>query len=323
MRAFLIGAVGLAGVFFGGSALAAEPNYPNKPVKMIVPFSPGTGVDLTARLIGAKFFERNHQPVVVENRTGVSGHLGAQLVGNGLADGYTVLVTTSNISITASLFPSPTFDAMRDLEPVGIANWANATLVVPTASPYKTLAELLASAKSTPGRLTFGTPGIGSPQHIALEQLQQLTGAQFLHVPYNGMAPAMSDLIAGRVDAMFAASHALRAHLDSGRMRALGVASEHRHRVLPEVPSFKELGVSGFSTDAWCGFLVPKGTPRHIIDKLNKEFAAILAMPDVKAALEKTGVEVKSSSPDEMKAVIQRENAEYGAIIKALNIKVN
>jgi tripartite-type tricarboxylate transporter receptor subunit TctC len=202
-----------------------------------------------------------------------------------------------------------------------IAAWGNQTLVVNPKARFNTLAEFLAVAKAQPGKVTFASPGVGSPQHIALELFQQQAGVEFLHVPYKGTAPGVTDLIAGHVDAMLVATHTVMPYVTSGKLKALAVAAHSRHKTAPSLPSFGELGLKQFTTDAWYGFLAPRGTPPEILDKLTTEVRTILNLPDVRAALEKTGLEVRPSTPEEMRAVMQREFTEYGEIIRRNNIK--
>ena len=309
-----------AAALFVGGALAQD--FPNRTIKMIVPFTAGTGMDNIARQVGEKMHARLGQAVVVENRLGTAGNLGAEMVARAPADGYTLLVTASNLTITANLYATPGgFQPMNDLVPLAIAAWGNATLVVNPNSKANTLPEFLALAKSAPGKVTFASPGMGSPQHIALELFQQQAGVQFLHVPYKGTAPGITDLIAGHVDAMFVATHTVMPYVTSGKLKAIAVGSQSRHKAAPQLPSFGELGIKNFTTDAWYGFLAPKGTPQPVLDKLAGEIRAILNLPDVKGALEKTGLDIRPSTPEEMRAVMQREFTEYGEIIRKNNIK--
>ena len=309
-----------AAALFAGGALAQD--FPNRTIKMIVPFTAGTGMDNIARQVGEKMHARLGQAVVVENRLGTAGNLGAEMVARAPADGYTLLVTASNLTITANLYATPGgFQPMNDLVPLAIAAWGNATLVVNPNSKANTLPEFLALAKAAPGKVTFASPGMGSPQHIALELFQQQAGVQFLHVPYKGTAPGITDLIAGHVDAMFVATHTVMPYVTSGKLKAIAVGSQSRHKAAPQLPSFGELGIKNFTTDAWYGFLAPKGTPQPVLDKLAGEIRAILNLPDVKGALEKTGLDIRPSTPEEMRAVMQREFTEYGEIIRKNNIK--
>ncbi len=302
-----------------GTAVAQD--FPTRPMRFIVPFTPGTGMDNIARQVAERMHSRWGQPVIVENRLGAAGNLGAEMVARAQPDGHTLLVTASNLTITATLIPTAGFEPMNDLAPIMIAAWGNQTLVVNPGFKAANLPEFLAMAKASPGKLTFASPGIGSPQHIALELLQQQTGTSFLHVPYKGTAPGIADVIAGHVDAMLVATHTVMPQVTAGRLRALAVAAQTRHRAAPDLPSFGELGVPNFTTDAWYGFLAPRATPQPILDKLYAEIRAIIDLPEVKGALDKTGLEVRPSTPAEMRAAMQREFTQYGEIIRKNGIR--
>jgi tripartite-type tricarboxylate transporter receptor subunit TctC len=296
------------------SASAADP-YPSKPIRLIVPFTPGTGIDNLARAVGAEMTKQWGVAVVVENRTGVAGNLGAKLVALAPPDGYTLLVTSTNLTIDANMFPDKDFSAQKDLAPLSIGAWGNSTLVARPGLNINTLPELIAYAKANPDKLTFASSGVGSPMHAQLEEFQVATGTHFRHIPYKGTAPAVVDLMGGQVDLAFLASHTIAPNVQSGKLKAIAVGAPARHRMLPNVPSFGELGLTGVSTSMWYGFLAPKGTPPAIIDKLNAEIVAILAIPDVKQTLEKTGLDVKPTSPEEMGKELNKEYAEFGALV--------
>lgn len=301
------------------SALAVAPaaalEYPTQPIRIVVPYTPGTGMDNIARVLGEKLQPRLGQAIVVENRTGVAGHLGAEQVARAAPDGHTLLMTASNLTITATLYASPTFDAMEDLVPVGIAATGTASLAVNPAKGYNSVAELIAAAKANPGQLTFASAGVGSPSHLQLAQFEHATGTTFMHVPYKGTAPGVNDLLGGHVDAMFVATHTLKPYVDTGRLKSLGVDSDERSPVAPDVPSFAELGLKN-TFAAWYGLLAPKGTPPEIIARLNKEMGEILTMPDVKAQLEGTGLQIHPSSPEAMREWMQNEYRTYKEIIE-------
>jgi tripartite-type tricarboxylate transporter receptor subunit TctC len=300
---------------------AAQAAYPSKPIRIIVPFTPGTGVDNIARAVGQKLTERLGVAVVVENKTGVAGNLGAKYVGLAAPDGYTLLATSNNLTINANLYPDPEFNAMKSLAPLSIGAWGNSTLVERPDLKINSLADLITYAKANPGKLTFASAGVGSPMHIQLEEFQELTGTKFTHIPYKGTGPAEVDVMGGHVDLAFLATHTVAPNVLNGHIKAIAVGADTRHPVLPNVPSFGEQGYPKFSTAMWYGFLAPHGTPPEILDKLNKEIVAILAMPDVKGSLEKTGLTVRATSPQEMEDVMQREYTEFGKVIKEANIK--
>lgn len=304
------------------AAADAAVDFPSRPLRFIVPFTPGTGMDNIARLVGEKLFESWKQPVIVENKTGLAGHLGAEQVARSAPDGYTLVVTASNLVITSILYPSPTFNPMKDLTPVMIAARGTNSLAVNPGKGYRTMADLVAAAKANPGKINFASAGVGSPSHILLAEFEDATQTSFLHVPYKGTAPGVNDVIAGHVDAMFVATHTLRPFVESGQLRNLGVSSPERQRSAPGVPSFAELGITP-GMPAWYGFLAPKGTPAAVIDKLNKEMTRILELPDVKSALEKTGLDVKPSSPQALQELMDMQLARFTQIIRKNNITAN
>jgi len=258
--------------------------------------------------------------VVVENKLGAAGHLGAQIAAQQPADGYTVLVTASNLSITATLYKSDRFDPMKDLEPLLIAATGDSTLVVSNKSKFTKLSEILDYAKANPGKLTFASPGTGSPMHISLALMQQASGTQFLHIPYKGTAPAITDVISGQVGMTFVATHTVMPYVKAGQLRAIAVANTQRNPVAPDLPSFAEEGLPNFSTQAWYGFMLPTGVPPAVKTKLFDGITAALNKPEIKAALTKTGLNVRPTTTDEMREVVKDEYQRYGDIIRKYNI---
>lgn len=319
MRLFTAAMISVAAL---ATAPASAVEYPTQPIRIVVPYTPGTGMDNIARILGERLQPRLGQPVVVENRTGVAGHLGAEQVARAAPDGHTLLMTASNLTITATLYASPDFDAMTDLVPIGIAATGTASLAVNPSKGYKTLQDFIAAAKAKPGQMTFASAGVGSPSHLQLVQFQQEAGVKFMHVPYKGTAPGVNDLLGNHVDAMLVATHTLQPYVSAGRLQSLGVDSDKRSPVSPEVPSFAEMGLKN-SFAAWYGLLAPKGTPPEIIAKLNKEIAEILMEPDVKARLEGTGLTIRPSTPEAMREWMQNEYATYKDIIQKNGITAN
>jgi tripartite-type tricarboxylate transporter receptor subunit TctC len=304
------------------STSAVAQQYPNRPIRIVVALTPGTGPDNIARRVGEKFPERLGQPAVVENRPGLSGHLGAEVVARAPADGYTILNTTSSLPMTATLYASayPSFNAMTDLAPLAIAASGASALVAASKSRFNTLPELVAFAKANPGKLTFGTPGHGHAFHFLMEYLQEETGTRFLHVPYKGTGPAMADLLAGHIDVMFLSTHTIMPYITNGKVKGIASASQQRHRIAPNMPAYGELGMRVPSI-GWFGFLAPSAVPQPILTRLSTEIRAILVMPDVKAALEKTGLDVHPIGPDEMREMMKNEFAENAIAIKKYNIR--
>jgi tripartite-type tricarboxylate transporter receptor subunit TctC len=319
MKSAMVFAALLAGTA-GGPASAAPNDFPNHQIHFIVPYTPGTGMDTIARLVGEELSTKWGQTVVVENKLGAAGHLGAQVAAQQPADGYTVLVTASNLSITATLYKSDRFDPMKDLEPLLIAATGDSTLVVSNKSKFTKLSEILDYAKANPGKLTFASPGTGSPMHISLALLQQASGTQFLHIPYKGTAPAITDVISGQVGMTFVATHTVMPYVKAGQLRAIAVANTKRNPVAPDLPSFAEEGLPDFSTQAWYGFMLPTGVPPAVKAKLFDGITAALNKPEIKAALTKTGLNVRPTTTDEMREVVKDEYQRYGDIIRKYNI---
>ncbi|GGX22824.1 hypothetical protein GCM10007242_32710 [Pigmentiphaga litoralis] len=305
-------------MFCSVGAQAAD--FPTHGLRFVVPFSPGTGMDRIARLVGEDLTAKWGQPVVVENRLGAAGHIGAQTVAQSAADGYTVLVTASNISITATLLRSPSFDAMNDLAPLLIAGYGDSTLVVSSKARFNSLADVLQYARANPGKLTFATPGTGSPMHIQMALFEQVAGVKFLHIPYKGTAPAITDLIGGQVDMMFVATHTVMPYVTAGQLKAIAVAAPKRNPLTPNIPSFADEGVNDISTEAWYGFMVPAKTPPDVARKLYEGIAAALHKPAIKGDLQKFGLNVKPSTQDEMRQIVRAEYERYAAVIKQNNI---
>lgn len=303
------------------SSPALADDFPSKAVRFIVPFSQGTGPDRLARLVGEELTKAWKVPVVVENRLGASGHVGAQVLAQSQPDGYTVGVMGSNISVTAHLMKSDTFVPMRDLQPLVIAGYGDMTLVVSGKSRFNTLTEFLDYAKANRGKVAFASAGIGSPSHIFIAQLQQKTGTEFLHVPYKGTAPAVTDLIGGQVEAFFIATHTVKPYLASGQLKALGVGAEQRNSHAPEIPSFAELGVKDFSTEAWYGFMLPTGVPAPIAEKLYRDIHAIVSNEPVRGQLDKFGLTMRPSTTAEMREFVGKEFRRYGEVIAQYHIK--
>lgn len=317
-------------LLLASSALLAMPaaaqtaaQFPNKNIRFVVPFTAGTGMDQIARRVADQIQKRWGQSVVVENRLGASGHLGAQVASQAPADGHTLVVTARNITITASLYNTPNFDPSKDLTPVLIAAWGTTTMVTGTNSKFNSLPELIALAKANPGKLNFASAGIGSPSHLALENLQVVTGTKFLHVPYKGTAPVVTALMAGEADVALMASHTMVPQVNGGKLKAIVAAGQDRNRSFPNLPSFAEYGFKNFNDVSWYGFLAPAATPRDIVQKWQTEIAAILNMPDVKGPLEKIGLDVRPTSTADMNKQLQGEYALYADIIKKNNIKAD
>jgi tripartite-type tricarboxylate transporter receptor subunit TctC len=293
--------------------------YPTQPIKVIVPYTPGTGMDTIARVTGTKLSARLGQPVVVENRPGASGNIGAALVAKSPADGHTLMVSANTMLMAASIYKNVPYDVLEDFTPVTMAAYGTMALVATAKSGIDSVQDLIQRAKAAPGKITYGSPGIGTPHHLAMELFKDVTGTRILHVPYKGTAGAVTDLLAGQIDLMFFPVHTAAPHVKAGKMKALAVGSAKRHPAAPDVPTLKEVGVQNVDVDVWYAFFGPKNLPAPILQKLNGELRAILAEPEVRETLDKAGLETSSSSPAELKAIMQRDFPRWAAVIRKNN----
>ena len=305
-------ALGLA-----GPALA-QSQYPDHPVKVIVALSAGGSVDMIARTLSQKLNASLGQPFVVDNRAGASGQIGMPAVAKAPADGYTLVVSPASFLTTnKSIFKTLPYDPEADFTPVSRLVNQPMVLVVKDKQKFPTVAALMAAAKAAPGQVTYASSGDGSPQHLAGLMFETRTQARLLHVPYKGGAPAVNDTLAGSVDAMFAVMPEAIAHIQSGKLHALGVMSPQRSAVLPNTPTMVESGFADMNLSAWIGLLAPAKTPRAVVNKLNGEVRKIMAQPDVAERMVKLGAEPMPMTPERFDAYIKEEFTTLGAIMKA------
>jgi tripartite-type tricarboxylate transporter receptor subunit TctC len=311
----------LAACLFEAAAAIAQP-YPSKPVRIIVAFSPGTGIDILAREIGQQMSQRLRQSFVVENRAGASGNLGMALLAKADPDGYTVSVIVNTFVMNAALHSNLPFDSVRDFSPVGMMARGGLALVVNSNVKAAGTRELIEQAKGNPGKLNYASPGVGTPQHLAMELLKGAAGIDMLHVPHKGSAEAVTGMLGGQTDVMFMPVHTTLPHLKSGKLRVLAVASASRNPLLPEIPTIAESArIPGFEVDLWYGMLAPAKTPREVVDKLNAELREILAIDAIRAKLAAQGLQLTSSSPEDLAAVIESDIDKWSKVIKAAGIK--
>ena len=301
---------------------ASGQTYPTQPIRFIVPFTTGTGMDTIARVAGAKLSARLGQPVVVENRPGASGNIGAAMVAKAAPDGHTLMVSANTMLMAASMYKNVPYDVLQDFTPVTMAAYGTMALVASAKSGLDSIPALIQRAKQAPNKLTYGSPGVGTPHHLAMELFKDVTGTEILHVPYKGTAGAVTDLLSGEIDMMFFPVHTAAPHVKSGKVKALAVGSAKRHPAAPDVPTLKEVGVPNVEVEVWYAFFGPKNLPAPILEKLNAELRSILAEADVKGALNKSGLDVSSSTPQELKTIVDRDFASWAAIIKKNNITV-
>jgi tripartite-type tricarboxylate transporter receptor subunit TctC len=304
------------------STFVSAQNFPERPVRIIVPLPPGGSPDTIARTLAQHLQETWKQPVVVENRTGGSQNIGADVVAKSPPDGYTWLLAPDNVFVTNPyLAKAASFDPLTDLAPVTLVSRIQFLLVVHPSVPAKNVAELVAYAKAKPGELNHGSSGTGSPQHLGSVLLQQLSGTKMNHVPYKGAAPAVADLLAGRIQVWIGAANSLLPHIRADKVRVLGTTASQRFSALPDTPTVAEAGVAGYSLYPWLGLFVPAKTPAEAVKRINGEVARILASAEVKARLVPQGMDLTTNSPDELAALIRQEHAMWGKVIKEANIR--
>ena len=301
-----------------GAALAQA--YPSKPLRMVVPFPPGGSADILGRSVGQKLGERLGQPVVIDNRPGAGASIGAKAVAEAPADGYTLLLGTVSSHAMSPATNTVGYDPVKDFTPIAeIASIPFVVLVHPGV-PVKSIAELVALAKSKPGQVTYASAGSGTSNHLAGELLGMAAGIKMLHVPYKGSAPALNDLLGGQVNAMFDLQLTAMPQIKSGKVRALAMTGAKRSALLPELPTVREAGVPGYEVTAWFGFFGPAGVPKPIVDRLNAELNAIMKLPDIRAKFAELGVETESGSAEEFAGFVRGEAGKWAAVIKAAGI---
>ena len=305
-----------------GTVLADE--WPSKPIHFIVPYPAGGPVDAVARMLGQKVGDALHQPVVVENKAGAGGNIGADFVAKSPADGYTILMgAVATHAINPTLYPSIPYDAARDFAPVTQVAATPNVLVVNPALPVKSVKELIDYARKNPGRLNFGSGSTGSAGHLAGELMKSMAGIDMTHVPYKGAAPAMQDLLAGRLDLMFDNLASAQAQIKAGKVRALAVTTAQRSPLAPDLPTVGESGLPGFDINTWFGVFAPARTPPAIVQRLHDTFAAALALPDVRERMLALGAEPVASTPKEFAAYIDAEATKYARLVKASGAKAD
>lgn len=310
------GLVALALLASAGVAAAQE-----GPLRLIVPFTPGTGIDLIARTVGPRLSERLKRPVVVENRAGASGNIGTEAVVRAAPDGSTLLVSVNTLVMNRSLYPQMPFDPVRDLQPVSLTSWGQLILVTHPRSGFKTAADLIAAAKKAPGKLNYASPGVGTPHHLSMELLKNTAKVFLTHIPYRGTGPAVTDMIGGQVDAMFLPIHVALPQVRSGRLVALGIGSNKRHPLLPDLPTLSEAKAGDVNVDMWYGVFAPKGMPAAQVAALNREINDILRAEDVKKAFEGQGMDPASDTPEGFAKLVNQDADRWAALIKAQGIK--
>ncbi|MEN7528844.1 tripartite tricarboxylate transporter substrate binding protein [Cupriavidus sp. DL-D2] len=313
----------LAMIAVGATATAsAQAPFPSKPITIVVPFAPGGGNDILARLIAPKMSQQLGQPVIIENKPGAGGNLGADYVAHAAPDGYTLVIASSQVTMNPYLGMKVPFNIERDFEPVGRIGSVPLVLVSNMTQPYRTLKEFVDYTRANPGKVSYSSPGPGTPQHLAGEVFAKLNHTELLHVPYRGTGPSIADLMGNQVQVSFATFASVIQYVRAGKLRALGIAGQQRTQLMPELPAFSEAGLKGYEAELWYSLLAPAKTPRPVVDRINAAMMAALKSPDLADQFTKQGFEVKGSTPDELKTYITRELARWQRVITENNIKV-
>lgn len=309
--------------FSSFGALAQSP-YPTRPVKIIVPFSPGGGIDVLGRTVGQKLQDSWQVGFVVDNRPGASGNIGTELVATSPADGYTYLMTVNTFVITPSLMKGVRFNPVKDFSPVSTVALGSLALVTRNGFPAKSISELIATAKAKPGSVNYGSPGNGTPHHLAMELFKSRANFKAVHIPYKGSAGMVNDLLAGQVDLAFVPVHQALAHVRSGGLQMLAAGGAQRTSVTPDIPSLEEAsGIKDVDVDMWYALYLPAGTPAEIISKLNQEVNTILKLPEVERTLSAQGLQAKGSTPEALAQLTRRDFGRWADVIRSAKLQAD
>ena len=302
------------------AAATPEQNYPNHALRIVVPFAAGGGTDILSRLLGAKLSEAWSQPAVIDNRPGGATVIGSELVAKAPADGYTILISTGNFTVNPAMFPRLPFDTARDFIPVSMLATAPNILVVHPSLPVKNVRELIAFSKTRPRQINYGSSGNGGTGHLSMEMLKQMASVNLVHIPYKGGGPALNAVLMGEVSVLFNNMIATVPHINSGRLRALGVTTKSRSPIAPEIPSIAESGLPGFEATGWFGAFVPAGTPDAVVQKLATEFGRIVSLKEVRDVLTGQGAVPIGSSTREFAEFIRTDIERWRTMLKSVKI---
>lgn len=314
-------AIVLSAVLLAGTAPdAPAQKLSDRPITIIVPYSPGTGPDILARLIGEEIQQRWGQPVAVDNKPGATGNIGTQLAARALPDGHTLLMTTNPITANISLFKNVPYDPVKSFAPVIFVGTGALALALHPSIPATTFADFIAYAKARPGEINFGSPGVGGPHHLAMELLKLMTQTDLRHVPYRGSAGATNDLIGGHVSLAFQSIHVIMPMAQNNQVRLLAIASKERSRVAPDLPTLQELGLAGFEVDLWFGVLAPSGTPQDIVERYNTTINEILRSPAVVEKLARQGLTTGGGTPERFRDFLAADIVKWQKVIQDAGI---
>ena len=302
------------------TAALAQPTYPTKPIRLVVPFPPGGAVDIMARILSDKMTQRLGQPIIIDNRPGANGNIGMDIVAKAPPDGYNAVIATVGTWAASPFLYKLPYDVVRDFAPIIQISSSPGVLVVHPSVPARNVKELVALAKANPGKLDYGSAGVGGFGHISAALFEQLTGTHMVHIPYKGAAPATQELMAGQIQILFNDAIPTMPHMKSGRLRALAVTSIKRMQLLPELPTINEAGVKGYDNSSWMAMAVPAGTPKEIVTRLNTDLSTILKMPDVREKSAAVGAIIVGGTPEQFSAYLKSELAKFGRVVKQGNI---
>jgi tripartite-type tricarboxylate transporter receptor subunit TctC len=323
-RAFALGLAAAAAALVGGPQVAHGQSYPNRVIRMVVPFAPGGSNDIIGRIIAERLTEALGQSVVIENKPGAGGSLGTDQVAKSAPDGYTLMIgATSTLAANPSLYTKMNLDPPKDLTPITQIATGPFVLAVPSSLPVKSVGELIALAKAKPGEINFGSSGVGSSLQLTAELFKSMAGINIVHVPYRGLGPALTDVVAGRIQIIFSDMAGLLPFVQSGQIRALGVTSAKRSADLPDLPTLAEAGVPGYDATSWYGILGPAGLPPEIVARLNAELKKIVHSPAMTERFKTLGIEAVTGTPQEFSTYIRSEMDKWRAVVKAADIKVD
>ena len=315
----MLGSALLAG--FCGTALAQKTSYPTKPIRIFVAYTPAGATDILARAVGQKMTEHWGQPVIIENRPGAAGNIGTEMAARATPDGYTLIMGTAGThGINPNLYRNLSWDPIKSFEAISLVAMVPNIMVVNNSLPVKSVKELIAYAKANPGKLNYGSPGIGSTAHLSMELFKSMTGTDLNHIPYKGSAGVLADLMGGQIAVTIDNIPPYLPQVKAGKIRALAVSPSKRSPAAPDLPTIAEAGVPGYDSGAWFGLLAPAHTPKAIVDQLSVETARILKLPDVAQRLSALGAEPVGSTPAEFAALIRSENVKWAKVIKEAHV---
>lgn len=316
-RQFLSATAGLMAALPAAEAWA----WPDQPIKIVVPFTPGTGPDIIARFVADRLSPKLGQPMVVENVAGASGNIGTQQVARAKPDGYTLLSSVSTLVMNASLYKNLPYDPVADFVPIGLTALGSLVLVAHPSQPPSTLVQFEVAAKAAPKSLTYGSPGVGTPHHLSMALVETTMAIELVHVPYKGTAGAVQDILGGQINYMFLPIHVAAQHVRGGKLKAITVGSPRRMPQLPDVPTLGESGLKGIDVDMWYGFFAPRGTPAELVDRLNKEIGAVLDTPDARGVFEAQGLIPVTSTPAGLGEIVAHDRHRWADVVSKRGIQ--